>query len=613
MQEKNKTNQSSAEPEFSDQFLDEKQDDLDITATIEDEGNDDYIDALALNSKSEPALAPVKPDNKQTEIKDEKSKKSLDPGPKTNIGPLRRAKNFLRDWAQNPKKRAMTIACLAALFLLVAIVPTSRHFIFNSVGIRASASLLIVDETTKQPLKNASVTIGSQSSVTNEQGVATLHKLRLGKNEAKIERSAFAAQAKTVVVGLGNNTLGEIALVPVGLRYSFNVKDFLSNKPILKAEAVSGEFSAFSNEQGEAVLAVDIKDDKDITVEIRAAGYRTEKVTNSSGAENVKEIMMVPARKHAFVSKRSNKFDVYKIDADGKNEEVLLSASGSERDDMVLAAHPQKDIAALITTRENMRSDEGYLLSTLYVIDVNSGAKKSLGRSERFQVIDWTTDRLIYAQIASGESAEDPNRQKIFSYDFVSNQKTEIASSNYFNDVLVAQEKIYYAPSEAYQKGVNVSLFVVDPDGSNKQVLIENETWNIFRTKYDELTIAVGKTWYKYKIGGTEKPIAQNGAPEDPKSRTYISSPNQQHSLWVDERESKGVLLAYNIQKNEDKNLAAQNGIKLPVRWLNDSTVVYRVSTETETADYIVSLDGGEHKKLIDVTNTAGVDKWYYY
>jgi hypothetical protein len=501
------------------------------------------------------------------------------------------------------------------LFALVAVAvfPSSRYLILNTAGVRSSASVRVIDQGTQQPLKNVNVTIQGQTAVTNDEGTAVLGKLKMGKTDVIVERAAFAPTAKAYTLGWGSNPLGDFSLTPVGLRYTIHAKDFLSDQPVEKAEAVSGAFSAFANEQGEIVLTVDTKEDQDVEIDVRAEGYRTEQVVAKASDKDPKDVKMVPARKHLFVSKRSGKLDVYKIDADGKNQELLLPGSGTEREDMVLAGHPDRDTAALITTREGMRNDDGYLLSTLYIIDVNSGEKVSLGRSERFQIIGWIGDRLVYAKIIAGASGENPKRQRILSYDFVNDQLTEIAASNYFNDVLVAKDKIYYAPSDAYQKGVNVGLFMVDADGGNRQVLIENETWNLFRTAYDELTIAVGKAWYKYQLGGTEAPVAQSGAPANPKSRVYVDRGDGAQSLWVDERDGKGVLLAFDTNSNEDKNLAAQSGLNNPARWLNNSTVVYRVSNGQETADYVVSLDGGAPKKLTDVTNTAGVDKWYYY
>src|SRR5690606_12406641 len=120
------------------------------------------------------------------------------------------------------------------------------------------------------PLKNVTVSMAGQSGQTDSEGYVKLSKLKLGKTELKIERRAFATTSKQVTLGWGSNPLGDYVLTPTGLQYSFRVTDFLSNKPIEKAEAVSGYASAFSNENGEILLTLDTKNDEDATVMISA-------------------------------------------------------------------------------------------------------------------------------------------------------------------------------------------------------------------------------------------------------------------------------------------------------------------------------------------------------
>ncbi len=560
---------------------------------------DEAVDDIAANESDEVLKA-----------EDEEVKKAFD-GKKEGF--LTKLKNFFKDLWANPKKRAITIASIVLVFVALSTVPNSRYFVLNSVGIRSSASLKVLDESTQQPLKNVKVSLDGQSGITNDEGYIKLDHLRLGRSEIKIERRAFAVFTKNLTVGWGSNPLGDFRLTPVGLQYTFHVADFLSGKPIFKAEAINGDASAFANEQGEVVLTLDTKDDQDVLINISAEGYREEEVTMTAQEGTTKDIKMAPATKHVFVSKRSGKYDIYKIDADGKNEELVLRGTGYEKDDMVLATHPDRNVAALVSTRENMQNTDGYLLSTLTIIDLETNEKENIGRSERFQVIGWSGERLIYVKVMSGTSAANPKRQRLMSYNYTNGETKEIASSNYFNDVMLSNDKIYYAPSSAYQNGINVSLFGIDPNGDNKQVLVENETWNLFRTGYEELTIAVGEAWYKYNTSGTESPQALNGAPADPESRIYVNNPNKKLSSWIDERDGKGVILVYDTEKKEDKNIISQSGLSNPARWLNNSTLVYRVSNSTDTSDFVVSVDGGEPKKLVDVTATAGIERWYYY
>ncbi len=523
-----------------------------------------------------------------------------------------KVKDFFRAWWENPKARWTTIIILLLTVIGLIVYPTTRYFLLNTAGVRSKASLRVLDDSTQQPLKNVHVKIAGQESITDDNGQVSLPKLKLGRTNLVIQRRAFAEVNKKITMGWGNNPLGEFKLTPVGLQYAFTVHDFLSNKPIEKAEASNGDASAFSDKDGKILLTLDKTDEQSITVTLKAKDYRDEKRTFDANGKNKQDIAFVPARKHVFVTKRSGKFDVYKIDVDGTHEELVLAGTGTERDDMALAPHPSGNIAALISTRDNAHNTDGFLLSTLTLLDLDNNKTTSLGQSERVQIIGWVRDKLVYAQIAAGASATNPKRHRLLAYNYTTGESKELAAANYFNDVLLVNGQIYYAPAASFQNGLDVSLFRINPDGSNKQVVTDKETWNIFRTDYDKLTVAVQQDWYEY-IPSSQKLNKLSGAPANPKTRIYIESPDKKRNLWVDNRDGKGVLIAYDIDAKKENNLKTQSGLKYPVRWMNNSTAVYRINTEQETADYVISLDGGEPKKIKDVTNTAGIDKWFYY
>lgn len=523
-----------------------------------------------------------------------------------------RFKTAWRAWWRSPIKRSVSLAVVVIGLLVVILAPPSRYFILNSAGVRGSASLIILDDSTTQPLKNVNVTLGGQMGQTDKDGKVRLQKLRLGKNQLVIEKRAFAPLEKTVVLGWGSNPLGTVKVKPVGSQYSFTITDYLSSKPVHKAEAVSQEATAISNENGEIKLTLDTKDEQQtIDVTIQARGYREEKIVLNLNNQQAVAVQLVPDKPHVFVSRRSGRYDVYRIDADGKNEQKVLSGSGSERDDLVLVPHPSKGYVALVSTRENVRNRDGFLLSTLTLIDLEDNTPSKLAQSERIQLIDWVGDRLVYVQIAAAASAESPQRHRLMSYDLETGKTKELAAANYFNDVLAIGNNIFYAPSGAYSAD-KAAFFKIAADGGAKQTVLNQEVWNVFRTDYDKLVLAVGQEWQEYHIS-SNKSVRLSGEPANLKSRVYVESPDRQRNLWIDQRDGKGVLLAYNVADKEDKTVHERSGLNNPVRWLNDSAVIFRVSSTQETADYVMSLDGGQPRKLKDVTNTSGIDRWYYY
>ncbi len=514
----------------------------------------------------------------------------------------RTLKSIIGNWWRNPAARWGTIVGLVLLIMLIIALPATRYGILNAAGARASSSLTVTSNDSQQPLKNAQVSLGGQAATTDDNGKVTFTKLRLGKSDLMINKRGFASMEQTRVLGWGSNPLGSIGMTVTGTRLIFSTKDFLSGKAITSAEAASGDYNAKADDTGKIILAVDQKADKDLKVTIKADGYRDEVITVKLTDSGEKTIQMVPARPQIFVSKRSGKLDIYKVGADGKNESVLLAATGRERDDLAVLPQPNGDYTAVVSTRLGAHNKEGYLLSNLFIINNKTAELVTLNESERIQLVDWSADRIMFVAVTEGASAANPTRSKLYSFQIGQPGAKQIASANYFNDAVIFKGAIYYAPSSYAVPLSSVKFYKVNPDGTNVATLMSNEVWNIFRSDYDTLQLSVQQDWYELKSGGTPTKLA--AAPASPKTRTYRDSPDGKHSLWVDSRDGKGVLLSYDVAAKKDTVLVSQSGLGLPIYWLNSTTIVYRINDGHETADYVISTEGGTAKKLKDVTAT---------
>lgn len=530
----------------------------------------------------------------------------IKPGKKPRTKFLQKLKAL---WAK-PNFRWAVLAGVTLLIISISLVPGARYYLLNSAGVRAKSSLVVLDQSTRLPLKNVTVALGEIRGVTDEEGRVTLEKLELGSTKLKIEKRAFASIDKNIVVGLGSNPLGDYSLTPTGSQYSFTVIDYLSGKPVDKAEASSGEASAVSDEKGVIKLTIDNRKDDTFQVIIKSDSYRSENLTIDPNDISNHTVKLVPAKKHVFVSKRSGKFDIFSVYVDGKDEKLAIEGSGNEKEGMVLVPHTKDDVIAYVSTRGGQNNSDGFLLSNLILLNTSDNVTTNVAMSERIQIVEWFGDYLVYVQIASGSSANSPKRYRLISYNYKDGSSKELASSNYFNDVMPAKGAIYYAPASAYQSS-SIGLLQINPDGSNQRTVYEQEVWNIFRTSYDDLALSVQQNWYNYQLG-ENLPSKLNTAPANQLSRVYIGSPDGSRSAWVDIRDGKGVLINHENLTNKDTNLTSQSGLKHPVSWLNDSTLIYRIKTDRETADYAISIDGGEPVKITDVTNSGGLDRWNY-
>jgi hypothetical protein len=522
---------------------------------------------------------------------------------------------FLKKWWHNKLARRSTIAIVLLLIAAAIAMPKSRYFILNNTGVRSSASLTVLDNSTQLPLKNVEVSLAGQAAKTDDNGNVKIEHVKLGSAQFLIQKRAFANINKTIVVGWGSNPLGSFQLVPTGSQYAIFVKDWLTDKVITDASANAGDADAKADQKGKILLTIDpaLAQQDSLPVTIKSDNYRDEKINLDLSNKADRIVRMVTDRKDVYISNRSGKYDVYSIYVDGKNEKLVLAGTGLEHDDMVLVQHPTDNVAALVSTRVNARNKEGFLLSTLTLINLDDNTTQALGQSEQIQIVGWIGRRIIFVQIAAGASAADPQRFRLMSYDYKTNDKKELASANSFNDIVLEGDKIYYAPSGAYQSDPNAGLIVTDADGSHKQTLLKNEVWNIFRVSFDTMNLATQKDWYEYKIGGSNDPTMLTQSPANPKNRLYVTSQDGKHSLWVDQRDGKGLLINYDTSAKADTTLETKAGLAYPVKWLTNNILIYRIHSDQETADYVLDITGGKEHKITDLYSAAGIDRWYYY
>lgn len=524
--------------------------------------------------------------------------------------PIAKVKRFFAAWWRNKRARWGTIAGLVVLLLVLAILPPSRSFALNLAGVRATASLTVLDATTQLPLKNANVSLGNVLAQSDAKGHVTLKAVKLGSQPLTVHKIAFATIKKSVSTGLGSNDLGMIALKAVGAQYHFKVTDYISGKPVTIAQAASGQATAVADKKGEIVLTVTDTSADSLSVSITASGYRTATAKVTVGSTQTTPVALVTSSQNVYISRQTGKYDVYKSDLDGTNKKLLLAATGNENSTNTLVPNADGQVAALINNRDTTKDSSGYVLQTLTLINVDTGASTVVDHSERIQPVGWIGDRLVYVAIKAGASAANPSRYLLMSYDYKTNQRLQLDHANAFNDVVSANGSIYYATSNGYNGGVSQFL-QIDTDNSNKQVLLVSEVWNVFRQDFSNFRLATGDTAYTYKLGDS-KPVSTT-ASYNGQNRLYIDSPDGKHSLYVDDRDGKGTLISYDTTTKKETELAQAAGLNYPVRWLGNDTIIYRLSTAKETADYAVSATGGATKKITDVTNTPGISLWYFY
>lgn len=508
--------------------------------------------------------------------------------------------HFFGWFFKTSKGRWLTFWLIILVSATVATIPTARYWVLNTAGVRARASVIIVDELTQLPLKNVQVTVGFRSQQTAADGSATFTKLRLGKAAFIVVQPGFAGLQQQITIGWGSNPQGVISLKATGARYTIQVHDYISDKPIAGVLATSSDATALSDQNGKIILTLEHVADSATPISLSKDGYRIEKVTLKPASQTT-TVALVLARKAVFINKASGKYDVYKSDIDGANRELLLAATGNESSTSSLVTSPDGTHAALVSTRDNQHDASGQLLSALTLLDVNNSTAVTLGHADELQLLDWIGTRLIFKQINTDSGTSALNRYSIISYDYASNSRVQLAAAPKLNAVFSAQGVIYYAIAADENNGsLKPGLYKVNPDGNSGQVVYDQEVLSGLRTDYNTLSLQTASGWLAYNLSGGGH--STMSGPASFTNRLYVEKADNTYSLWV----SQGVLLDYDVTAAKDTTLQNQTGLSYPLRWLTDEAITYRVVTSTETADYVVALSGGSPHKIADVANTNG-------
>jgi hypothetical protein len=179
-----------------------------------------------------------------------------------------------------------------------------------------------------------------------------------------------------------------------------------------------------------------------------------------------------------------------------------------------------------------------------------------------------------------------------------------VANANYFTSALLFDDKLYYVVSST-DPSVEGGLQVVDLNGSNRKTILKGSIWSFVRTDYNKVSLQKSdNSWYDYTLGdsGTKKSVA----PSSYTSRVYADSADGKTSLWVDVRDTNGVVIKRNLKDSKETELFTQKYAQYIVRWLSPTSFIVRTNSSNEAADYAASTEGGSAVLVTEVSPSQG-------
>lgn len=504
-----------------------------------------------------------------------------------------RAKEAYFRWWDNRTKRYITLGVVAVIIGVVIGVPAVRYTLMNLIGIRTSVSVTALDQTTLMPLEHVVLQAGTIQTKTGEDGKAKLRGVKLGRQAVTVRKAGFADVTRQITFGMRTVDLGEVEMKATGLQYSVTFTDFLSGKPIGAVDVTSGEASAKSDKKGLAVITLPTNGGDDVLT-VTKTGYRTESLKVSADKTTL-TTTLVPAQKEVFVEKSDGVYSVFKMDIDGTHRQELLVGTGLETPDITLSVDPAGKRAALVSTRDEKRNADGYLLQALTLIDISTGASETIEHAEDIDVVGWQGATLVYQQTVAGASAANPSRQKLIAYDYEAAKRYQIAAANSFIDEVLFGGNLYYIVSST-DPSVNGGLVRAGLDGSGKKTLYNDTLWAMNRIDYKTLRLQLPDTWYSYALGSSSADASATTMPTT--AREYLDSPDGKLSVWRDMLQGGASITVYDVASGKDTNISTSAPVHRITRWVGNRVVMYQTVSGNTVTDWAVSLDGGEPREL---------------
>lgn len=495
--------------------------------------------------------------------------------------------------------------------------PQVRFFIVNLFGLRGTITI----NTTTLPdsgqpsalLKNVTVTLNKQPWSTDANG-RLVAKVLYGTYTIEAKKMGYSTVNKSVVVdfdpffhllGDKNETAQQtmtLQLKAVGIPVAFKVQDWLTGDPITIGAYSVGQIVAKPNNQGIVSFTLPATDDKTATVKVAFGGTYLDKQFTVPLDGTQRTLTFVPEGKDYFISKRGGTPALYSSDLDGSNAAQFMAPSSNETSAMQIAINPAQTYGLLASTQAGIHDSQGNLLQQLFVIDLSNKNMTVVDQGQWFNFVDWQGNTLVYT-VSERKPGAAQNTQRLASVDTTNSKRADLATAATFGAVRVALDNVTYQRNAAAgdsTAGNNPELRVVPYRGGTEKSL----GYTVQQVAQPDPSLFDFQTsdgvWHEYNVNTAQsKTVA---APQNP-ARAYVAAagPDGQNRVALDTVDGKPTLIVKNVGSGQEKQLYTAPGVGGPIRVL-DGQVIFRIIDNTQTADYVISLSGGQPKKIGDVT-----------
>lgn len=536
----------------------------------------------------------------------------------------------LKALLKSKKFWAIILAIVLVALIAAWLVNPSRWWLLTTIGQRTTLTIQAIapaeDRQQAAKLKNVDVTVNGQAYKTNQKGEVAITDQPYGKVTIKAKKQGYADAAYEGTINFdpffyafGSRNADEAAkkvdleLKAVGVPVSFKAVDYLSGQPVVAGEYSVGDLIIKPDDKGVVAFKAPAQDEDSgiVTVNTNFVGkYLDKKFDLKLNQPNVATVSFVPGGKHYFMSKRDGALGIYSSNLDGSGVQQLIPGTGKESQYTPFAVSPNGKHGVMASTRDGAKDSKGSPLQRLYVVDLEKKKLTKVDEGQRFELVDWSGEKLVYAKDQPVTDEAVPNSQ-LKTLEVTTHKMQDIATGRGFGRKVVSFDQIVFFQTDlidATNLTYKTTIKRTDLKTNATKELANGVNGDIIQPDFDRVAFQTqaDQKWHEYNFNtGQLKDAAQ---PSAQNTKIFLGSPSPDGStrLMIDRIDGKFTLIAKKTADGAEKELYAEGGLGGPVRWIQDNVIVFRVVNDRETADYAISTQGGAPKKITDVTAVVG-------
>jgi Tol biopolymer transport system component len=445
----------------------------------------------------------------------------------------------------------------------------------------------------------------TQSGVLDANGKIQLTGLVKGSYKVTLSLLGYYDLTQDVVITKGSSDLSfELLKVPPKqAKISGIVANYVNEINVDDAKITVGDKTTQSRTDGKFYL--EGMNLEEYTIKVEKAGFITysSKITIADVEQDLGKINLTPDGKVVFSSNRDKgKSGIFTANYDGSDQKALVERVG-EHEDLNPLVSPDNKKVAFISDREGKKDENNNDIKNLYVVNLDGSNLVKAGDLNSNYGYQWikNSTKIMWSaysknissyyiyDVASKTNSIIGSADKSISGTTINNTEDKIVYSVY-NSATYRSDYFWVAltstttPTQILADQSNISIIKFDGDVITYSQYSQEEK----ATKYHTLDVATG--------------VVKDIKYEYPKGDSFVKSPDGKTKAFISNRDGKSNVFISDLTGAKETKLTSVDSAQWPLSWSLDSKMIlFNVNKTGESAMYIVGVDGGTAKKVVDV------------